>query len=315
MTISAHRIDPLVWLGRQGARAVAISTVVGIAAPPLAAVCRPAFTVALLVILWLAFLRVEPRAIRNELSRTALLAAAALWMLVAIPLLFGAVFMLLQPALGHQLVFGLVLNIIAPPVFSTPVFVALMGLEPALALAAVIACAAVTPLAAPIFAGLFIGAALPLAPLMLGLRLLAMLGGTAFAAAAVRHTAGRDWVAAQRERIDGLQVIAMAVFVIAAMDGVTAHFVSQPLLSCGTLMLAFAITIMLMLVTTLAFRRCRRADALALGIASAGRNMGLLIAAVGGTVPDLAWLYFALAQIPIYLLPLMFKRLARAADA
>ena len=80
-------------------------------------------------------------------------------------------------------------------------------------------------------------------------------------------------------------------------------------------MLAFAITIMLMLVTTLAFRRCRTADALALGIASAGRNMGLLIAAVGGTVPDLAWLYFALAQIPIYLLPLMFKRLARAADA
>jgi BASS family bile acid:Na+ symporter len=204
-----------------------------------------------------------------------------------------------------------VLNVIAPPVFSTPIFVALMGLEPALALAAVIACAAATPFTASAFAALFIGAALPLSPPMLALRLGLMLGGTALAAALVRGIAGHDRIRAQRERIDGLQVIAMVVFGLAAMDGVTAQLVARPQLAAGIVALGFTMTIALMFVTALVFRRHGRHQAIALGIASAGRNMGLMIAAAGGAIPDLAWLYFALAQIPIYLLPLMFKPFAR----
>ena len=38
-------------------------------------------------------------------------------------------------------------------------------------------------------------------------------------------------------------------------------------------------------------------------ICAGGRNMGLLLAAAGGFVPDMTWLYFAVAQFPIYLLP------------
>ncbi len=33
------------------------------------------------------------------------------------------------------------------------------------------------------------------------------------------------------------------------------------------------------------------------------RNLGLMIAAAGGAVPELTWLYVAMAQFPIYLLP------------
>ena len=39
--------------------------------------------------------------------------------------------------------------------------------------------------------------------------------------------------------------------------------------------------------------------------------MGLMLAAAGTAVPDLTWLYFAVAQFPIYLLPAMLKPLAR----
>ena len=42
-------------------------------------------------------------------------------------------------------------------------------------------------------------------------------------------------------------------------------------------------------------------------------------AALGGTLPELAWLYFGLGQLPIYLLPWMLKpvatRLAAERDA
>ncbi len=49
----------------------------------------------------------------------------------------------------------------------------------------------------------------------------------------------------------------------------------------------------------------------AIGLIAGNRNIGLMLAATGFAVPDLAWLYFALAQFPIYLLPHLLKPLAR----
>ena len=298
------------FIGRQGAWAVAASVFVGIAVPPLASLSRPLLTEALLVLLALAFLRVEPAAIRAEAARPKLLIAAALWITVAVPIAFGALIMALAAIFGAGVSFGLVLNIIAPPVFSTPALVALVGIDPALALATVIACAALTPVTASVFAAVFLGPALPLSPIGLGLRLLALLGAAALAAALIRGVAGRTWIDRQRERIDGLNVVALFVFGLAAMDGVTGHLLAEPALAAGILLLAFAMTLALMASTALVFHRCKRQDAIALALASAGRNMGLLMAATGGAVPDLAWLYFALAQIPIYLLPLLLRPLA-----
>jgi hypothetical protein len=41
------------------------------------------------------------------------------------------------------------------------------------------------------------------------------------------------------------------------------------------------------------------------------RNIGLMLAATGFAVSDIAWLYFAVAQFPIYLLPHLMRPLAR----
>jgi BASS family bile acid:Na+ symporter len=54
-------------------------------------------------------------------------------------------------------------------------------------------------------------------------------------------------------------------------------------------------------------RRAGRSAALALGLAVGCRNMGLIFAAAGGAAPELAWLYFAVAQFPIYTLPLLLR--------
>ena len=39
--------------------------------------------------------------------------------------------------------------------------------------------------------------------------------------------------------------------------------------------------------------------------------MGIMLAAMGGVLPDLTWLYMGLAQFPIYLLPVMLHPLVR----
>jgi BASS family bile acid:Na+ symporter len=38
-------------------------------------------------------------------------------------------------------------------------------------------------------------------------------------------------------------------------------------------------------------------------VSTGSRNLGLMIAAAGGAVPELTWLYVAMAQFPIYLRP------------
>ena len=105
----------------------------------------------------------------------------------------------------------------------------------------------------------------------------------------------------------------MFMFAVAAMDGVPSHFRADPLLVVELTALAFALALALIGLTALVFLRAGRARALAIGLIAGNRNIGLMLAATGFVVPDVAWLYFALAQFPIYLLPHLLKPLAQAA--
>src|SRR5947209_1729136 len=79
----------LAWLGRHGTNAVAISILLGIALPPLGALVRPFFPETVFLLLCLAFLRVDPGALRAQLARPWLLIAAAVWIMLIAPVLVG----------------------------------------------------------------------------------------------------------------------------------------------------------------------------------------------------------------------------------
>jgi BASS family bile acid:Na+ symporter len=302
----------LSWLGRQGTRAVAASIFIGIMVPPLAALLKPIFAYALFVLLCLAFLRVDPAEVRKHFSRPTIVAAAAAWMMLGTPLMIG----LALVAFGMSdhlpgLYVAMILQAAAPPVISAPTLAALMGLDAALSLATLVVCTALTPLTAPIFATLFVGPSMAISPVALGAKLLALLAGAAIVAALVRRFGGREWVARQSERIDGLSVIALFFFAVALMDGVLVAILSEPLKVFGLTVLSFALSLGLTALTVLVFARLGTGQALALGLAAGNRNMGLMLAAAGTAVPELTWLYFAVAQFPIYLMPAMLKPLAR----
>ena len=308
-------LDPaaaLAWLGRQGTRAVAASIFIGIAVPPLAALLKPGFPYALFVLLCLAFLRVDPSDVRAHFARPAVVAAAAAWMMLGLPLLTGFALIALDvEARAGGLFVAMILQAAAPPVISAPTLAALMGLDAALSLATLVMCTALTPLTAPMFAALFVGPGLAISPYALGAKLLAMLAGAAIVAALVRRVAGKDWVARQSERIDGLSVIALFFFAVALMDGVLAAILTEPLKVLGLTALSFGLSLGLAALTAVVFVRLGAGQALALGLAAGNRNMGLMLAAAGTAVPELTWLYFAVAQFPIYLMPAMLKPLAR----
>jgi BASS family bile acid:Na+ symporter len=95
------------------------------------------------------------------------------------------------------------------------------------------------------------------------------------------------------------------------MDGVADHFRANPLLVIELTVLAFALALGMIALTALVFLRAGRARAFAIGLIAGNRNIGLMLAATGFAVPDIAGLYFALAQFPIYLLPHLLKPLAK----
>ena len=300
------------WLGRHGTRAVAVSVFLGVAVPPLAALFKPIVPESIFGLLVLAFLRVDPRELRGHFSEPALVAGATAWIMLITPAAVGGGLLLLGlKERMPDLLLGLVLQAVAPPIMSAPAFAALMGLEAALSLATLIACMALTPVTASIFAKLLVGSGALLSPLALGIKLFLILGGSALAAAVLRGIAGARWVERQRLRIDGLSVVLLFIFAVAVMDGVAARFLADPALILAVVTLAFALALGQAALTTAVFARAGWGRAFALGLACGHRNMGLMLAATGGSVPDLTWLYFGLAQFPIYLVPQLLQPLAR----
>jgi hypothetical protein len=302
----------LAWLGRQATRAVAASIFLGLAVPPLAALFKPYVPEAIFALLVLAFLRVDPQGLRGHAARPGLVLAATAWMMLVTPALLGSIFLALglsERAPG--LFLALVLQACSAPLMAAPAFAALLGLDAALTLATLVLCMVATPLTAPVFAHLFAGDVLTISAPALGLKLFLLLAGSALVAAAVRRLAGASWLEARRDKIDGLNVVVLFVFAVAVMDGIAAHFIADPLLVIGLVALAFALTFVLLGSTALVFARAGRDRALALGLAAANRNLGLMLAATGAALPEATWLYFGLAQFPIYLAPQMLQPLAR----
>ena len=302
----------LAWLGRQGTRALAASVFIGIALPPLAELLRHVFLEALLVLLLMAFLRVDPQALRSQFRRPGLVIAASLWTMLAVPLaLCGLALVFDLPQWSQALYLALLLQAVAPPVTGSPALAAILGLDAALSLAVLIVATAATPVTVPVFVALFAGAALDVSPLALVLKLAGMLGGTALAAALIRRFVGQPFLHRHAQPIDGISVIALFTFSIGVMGGVGPYILAQPLLVASLIACAFALSLALIATTYLIMQRAGRSQAMALGLAVGSRNMGLMVAAAGSAAPELTWLYFAIAQFPIYTLPHLMQPLIR----
>ena len=300
----------LAWLGRQRTRAVAALLLAGMAVPPVGALLKPYVTESVFVLLCIAFLRVETSVLWRHLRRPGLVLAATAWTTVALPLLFGAGLLVVgREAVPGALRLALMLQAVASPIMSAPAFIALMGLDATLALVTLVASIVVTPLTAPAFAALM-GLELSLSPLALGIKLFFILAGSAAVAVAIRLAVGLAAVTRRRDEIDGINILVLFVFVAAVMGDVGPRLVNEPFVVIGLTALAFAVFFTEFGVILLVFLWAGRESAFALGFMMAQRNMGLMLAATAGALPDLAWLYFAASQFPIYLSTQLLKPLA-----
>jgi hypothetical protein len=302
----------LSWLGRQGTRAVAALVVIGIALPPIGAILKPYVTEAVFLLLCIAFLRVDVTAFKSYVLRPTVVIAATAWTSLSVPVLFGVCG--LASGLDKQapeLFLALMLQAVASPMMAAPALAALMGLDATLVLVTLITSTALVPFTASFFAFVFVGPSLSMSPLVLAIKLFAILAGAAFIGLVVRRVFGFASIERQKESINGVNILVLFVFVAAVMGDVGVRFLASPLATMALAALAFGVFFIVLLLTTLLFLFAGRERALAIGFMASQRNMGLMLAGTGGALPDLTWLYFALSQFPIYLSPQLLQPLAR----
>jgi BASS family bile acid:Na+ symporter len=299
------------WLGRQGTAGVAAGIFLGMAMPALASYVRPWLGVIVFGLLAATMTRTRIEPVRDYLARPKLVLVSTVVMMVVTPLAVGT---LLQAsglaARFPEVSLAVMVMAAAPPLMSIPALIYLMRLDGPLALTSLIACILVTPLTVPLFVELFAGSALPISPLALGTRLFALIAGAAFVAVLARRVIGPDRIERNVDVVNAISIILLFLFAVAFMDGVAARLIADPGLIVGLIALAFAIALAFVAILWWALRGYGPARALTLGIVNGNRSIGLVVGAMAGVLPDLTWIYSALAQFPIYLLPMLLKPLA-----
>lgn len=297
-------------LGRAGTRAVALSIVIGLLIPPVAALAKPLLTPLVYVMIVVSFMRTDLARLGTGRGFRFALGAVVWIMGIAPGLLALALFCGVRVA-DPDILLALVLQVSAPPIMAGPAFATLLGIDPALTLLVMILAMLLTPLSAPAIVHALSGAALDLDPLTLALRLGVVLTGTGILGFGLRALITPARLARLRAPMDGVNVILLALMAMAFMDGITVQFIAEPMRLLGIGALAFAVSFGALAAGALVFRLFVPGDqALMIGFSSGLRNMMLLIAAAGGAIPDTTWLYVGLAQFPIYLLPYFMNPVA-----
>ena len=177
-----------------------------------------------------------------------------------------------------------------------------MGLDAALSLATLIVCTAATPLTAPVFAALFAGG-MALSPSRSAPSCWRCWPASALVALLVRRAFGQPWIEAQKERIDGLSVIALFFFAVALMDGVLLAILNEPLKVLGLTALSFGLSLGLAALTGAGVRAARHGAGACARPRGRQPQHGPDAGRRRRGRPELTWLYFAIAQFPIYLMP------------
>ena len=297
-------------LGRHATTVLALGALVGLAVPPLADLLRPYLVPMILFTFTAGLLRLDYRTLWHYLRRPARLVVVTAFLLALRPVL--VLLVLGSSGLPSGLVAAVVVMAMAPPISTAGSFALILGLDAEFAVSVVLLSTALAPLTLPALA-------VGLLDLELGISLAAFAGrlaliiGAAFLITFVLRRWFFDWSFVERnaKRIDGAAILGLVAFAAGIMSGVTEVLLARPLEVLLYIAIAFAANVALQLLGALIFWRSGLRLALTIGYMTGNCNMGLVLATLPDTAPFEIFMYFALAQLPMYMLPALTLPLYR----
>ncbi len=306
-------LRPLALLGRHGTWFLAIGLFVGLMLPPLATWVRPALNTLIFLLTATSFLAIDWPALAAHARRPVLLALVLAWSLVAAPIVMASAARAL--GLPVPLAQGVVLWAASPPLISVPAIALLLGLDGALALILMVSGIFLMPFTLPPLVLGLIGLKLGIGILPLMRSLALFVGGAALLAAALRRLIGAERLRRHALELSGLNVLILLLFAIGIMDGVGHLLLARPqqvLLYAAT---ALGASLALQALSFLAFAFLPRLSALTVGLVGGNNNMAVAWASLGAAATPELTLFFAVVQLPIYVLPAALKPVYRRLGA
>jgi BASS family bile acid:Na+ symporter len=284
----------------------------GLLFPPLAALFKPLLAPAVALLLSVAMVRIDWRDVATHGRRLHLSLAALFWLTIGSAVLMWGFCRLLDVPPAFTM--ALVLMAAAPPVTSSIAIAQIVRLDAALVLLGTLSATLAVPLTLPPLSLELLGLPIELSLLELSGRLALMVGGAVAGSLLLRWWLGKEGLVRHAVALDGVTVILMLTFGIAIMDGVTAAAFADPVFIFKCVVISFAANIALQLAGAGAFFWLGRRGAISMALPSGNRNMGLLLSVLGSSAAPEAVLYFAIGQLPIYMLPAILSPIYRKAS-
>ncbi len=260
------------------------------------------FLVALLLCLT-AFRVGAPRAFGGLTTGAGVLAQVLVLQLVLPMGLLAVLFVFQMPITPFLL--AVILMLSAPSVTGAPNFAIMNGADPAPAMRILVLGTALFPvLVLPVFWSLpQLGRAegLRASALLVGVILVSV--GLGFAA---RHLSA-DRIGPMQERaVDGLNALALAVIVIGLMSAVGPLLRTEPMRLAGWAVAVFCLNVGLQVIAFYVYKGRAR---VAFSMISGNRNVALFLIALPEEVVEPLLIFIGCYQIPMYLTPIVMKRL------
>ena len=302
-----HRVFD--YLGQHATLFLAGGVLLGLLVPPLAALAHPLLIPGLLIPLVIALLRLDWGALAAYARRPGLVALIAAGLLLASPLAMWLALKLfsLPPALAQ----GLTLMAAASPIVSCAAISLILGLDAALAVVVIVVTTALIPFSLPTVALALLGLKIDIDLHVFMLRLALMVGGAFAAALVLRRVVPRHKLQANARMLDGASVATLVIFALAIMHGVSAVALARPGYVLLVTLAAFIANIVLQCLGTLAALRLGMRSALTVGLMTGNCNMGLVMVALADKADFNVIVFFAMAQIPMYMLPALLSPVYR----
>jgi len=293
-----------------GVYTLAVGVFVGLLVPPLAHALRPLMVWAIGGLLVLSMMRIDWVQVLALIRNPVKITFAVTWLLLLSPLAVWTIAGM--PSAPTGLTVAVILMAASAPITSSPAMVALIGLDADLSLVVLIAATLLVPFTLPIVSA-FIGVELTISSLALFARLCAFVGACTVVAVVLRYTLGAEKIFDAGQGLNMLAVFLLIVFAIAIMDGVTQKLLGQPVFVLKVIAISCLANAGLLMGVSLAHYGFGRRQALTVGFSAANCNMGLLWAVLpSDSDPDI-FLYFAVAQIPMYISPAIIRKSIKAA--
>jgi len=307
-TLQAASLTPMIsrflaFFDRHGTMLLASGLFIGLILQPLAHAIWPLLPTLVFLLTAATMLRIDWPQVIAHARRPLRIIALVLWSLAVSPVAMAAVVQILGVSTG--LAQALVLWSASPPLMALPAIALLLGLDGALALLVMVTATFLMPLSLPPLLLGLMGLDLGIGILPLMGRLAVFVGGAGALAGLLRWRLGRERVGRYGAEISGINVLLLVLFAVAVMDGMPRHLVDEPLRVLGYCAAALGASLGLQAVSFLSFGWLGRSSALTVGLIGGNKNMAVVwasLSAAAASAPDLM-LYFACAQLPIYLLP------------